>query len=183
MTMPAIAPPLSPLPPPLPPEFEPAAPPVSEVEEELGDEDVVVKRFGMEEKTGRLTSWQRPVAFEVRQQESVPFCVLARQKLQRPGRLAPKPQLSGSFASPGMQLPLSELAGNAQLVKSALNWSAYPSLRPEQRSLLATMDSSLSASWAQESAHNGISSGPFTPQGCLEFWTMLLQMKLVVYRA
>lgn len=90
----------------------------------MGDElgDVVVgKRLGIDEKTGRLTSWQRPVALEVKQHESVPFSVLERQKLQRPTRFELKPQSVGSFSSPGMQLPLNELPGNAQLVKSALS--------------------------------------------------------------
>lgn len=76
-------------------------------------------RFEMVEKTGRLTSSQRPVELEVKQHESVPFTVLPRQKLQRPIKLSPNPQSSGSLDSPVMQLPLIELAGKAQLVKSA----------------------------------------------------------------
>ena len=82
------------------------------------------KRFEIVENTGRVTSWHRPVALEVRQHESVPLTVLSRQKLHKPVRLSPNPQSSGSFDSPDIQLPLIELAGKAQLVKSARSWSA-----------------------------------------------------------
>ena len=81
-------------------------------------------KFEMVEKTGKVTSSQRPVAFEVKQHESVPLTVLERQKLQRPCKLPPNPQSSGSLAVPEMQLPLIELAGKAQFVKSARSWSA-----------------------------------------------------------
>ena len=73
--MPPIAPPLRP-PPPLwlaaAVEFE------FDVDDDVGllvVEPLVVedKRFEIVEKTGRVTSWQRPVEFEVRQQESVPL--------------------------------------------------------------------------------------------------------------
>jgi hypothetical protein len=49
------------------------------------DEDVGNK-LGMDEKTGRSTFSHRPVAFEVRQHESVPFSGLPRQKSHRPAR-------------------------------------------------------------------------------------------------
>lgn len=59
----------------------------------VGDEPallvvVVEKRLAIVEKTGRVTSWQRPVELEVTQQESVPFSVLERQKLHNPMRLS-----------------------------------------------------------------------------------------------
>ncbi len=120
ITIPAMAPPLRPLSWPL----EPAAPAVELL---VGDEVGVAvdeSRPEMVEKTGRATFWQRPSALDVKQQESVAFSVLARQKLQRPIRLSPKPQLPGSLDSPAIQLPLIELAGRAQLVKSARSSSA-----------------------------------------------------------
>ena len=127
--MPAIAPPESP--PPLPP-FVPAA---AALELELAvlavvdgppvfvpvgcNVGFVVNNVGIAVNTGSLTFLQRDVEFEVTQHESVSFSVLSRQKLQRPMRLDPKPQLLGSFSAPLTQLPLSEFAGSAQSVKSA----------------------------------------------------------------
>lgn len=73
MTMPAIAPPLRPLPP---PEDPAAAVPVGEDAERVAEEE---KTSAMDEKTGSVTSWQRPSVLEVKQQESVAFWVLARQ--------------------------------------------------------------------------------------------------------
>lgn len=117
-TIPAMAPPLRPW------DLEAAAPALALlVGEEVGLA-VEESRPDIVEKTGRVTSWHRPWALEVKQQESVPFSVLDRQKLQRLIKLSPNPQLLGSFVSPEMQLPLIELAGKAQLVKSALSSSA-----------------------------------------------------------
>jgi hypothetical protein len=79
---------------------------------------------------------------------SVEFWPPVAQNWQRPIVLFPKPQLSGSFVMPSMQppvVPLNELAGNAQLVKSALIWAGALLLGFEQRALSATMLASLSA--------------------------------------
>jgi hypothetical protein len=47
-----------------------------EVEVEVAVEE---RRLEMVEKTGSVTSWQRPVELDVTQHESVAFSVLARQ--------------------------------------------------------------------------------------------------------
>lgn len=77
-TIPAIAPPLKPECEPLPLEFEPPAPPVL-VADDVALALVEEKTSAMEEKTGRVTSWHRPCALDVKQHESVAFSVLARQ--------------------------------------------------------------------------------------------------------
>lgn len=59
--------------------------------------------------------------------------------------LFPKPQLFGSLVAPSMQVPLNELAGNAQLVKSARICVSALLLGFLQRSLLAMIMASLSA--------------------------------------
>jgi len=73
ITIPAIAPALRPLPLPL---DEPAL--ALLVGEEVGLA-VEEKTSAIDEKTGSVTSWQRPSAFDVKQHESVAFSVLARQ--------------------------------------------------------------------------------------------------------
>ena len=75
MTIPAIAPPLRPCLPPL-------DAPVPALALLLGEEvglAVEVKTSAIEEKTGKVTSWHRPSAFDVKQHESVAFSVLDRQ--------------------------------------------------------------------------------------------------------
>lgn len=69
--------------------------------------------------TGSVTPLQRVVVSEKTQQESVAFGELAEQYEQRPARFVVKPQSSGWFATASMQLPVMELAGRAQFVKSA----------------------------------------------------------------
>jgi hypothetical protein len=59
--------------------------------------------------------------------------------------LLPNPQLSGSFAAPSMQVPDNELAGKAQLVKSALICESALLLGLEQRAESAMIIASLSA--------------------------------------
>lgn len=112
ITIPAIAPPLSPW-------WWPEELLCAAVD--VGDAPVWVdvKMSAMEEKTGRVTSWQRPVELDVKQHESVEFSPLLRQKSHNPAKLLAKPQSFGSLADPSMQVVVKELAGKAQLVKSA----------------------------------------------------------------
>jgi hypothetical protein len=109
--MPAIAPPDKPL-------LFPAAGTALAVEFEP---DVVpfVNMLPMGDEIGSLTPAHRVSVFEYRQHESVELGELAEQYEQRLGRLFAKPQLSGSFCTPRMQVPERESAGRAQLVKSA----------------------------------------------------------------
>jgi hypothetical protein len=63
--------------------------------------------------------------------------------------LFPKPQLSGSLSLPSIhELPSKELAGSAQLVKSALIWGITFSFGLAQRFVSATILPSLCANWA-----------------------------------
>ena len=81
-----------------------------------------------------------------------------------------------------MQLPVSESAGSAQLVKSArICESALSPAEPQI--LLAVISCSLSAYAAHESAHSGAAASPLRPQGVIEFCMIALQSTLVVYRA
>lgn len=57
---------------------------------------------------------------------------------QRPIVLLAKPQLSGSLSIPSIQVPVSEFAGSAQLVKSALIRDAAPLLGFEHSELSET---------------------------------------------
>lgn len=59
--------------------------------------------------------------------------------------LLPKPQLSGSFVAPSMQEPVSDSAGSAQFVKSALIWESALLPGLVHNALLAMMIASLSA--------------------------------------
>lgn len=81
-----------------------------------------------------------------------------------------------------MQDPVMELAGRAQLVKSArICVSALLPAVPQM--LLAAICCSLWAYSAHESAHSGRVAFPESPHGSMEFWMMALQSTLVVYRA
>lgn len=81
-----------------------------------------------------------------------------------------------------MQEPDSELAGKAQLVKSARIWeSALSPVVPH--TLLAEISCSLCAYSAQESAHNGVIASPLKLHGVIEFCTMALHITLAVYLA
>lgn len=75
MTMPAMAPPLRPLPAPPLGEPVPVAPAVGEEVAVAVDVNVTA----IDEKTGKVTSRHRSSVFDVKQQESVAFSVLARQ--------------------------------------------------------------------------------------------------------
>ena len=94
---------------------------------------------------GSLTPTQRVSAPEYKQHESVEFGELLEQYEHKLGRFESKPQLLGSFCTPGMQLALSESGGSAQLVKSArIRLRALGEFEP-QRSGVAAIDSSLVA--------------------------------------
>lgn len=97
--------------------------------------------------------------------------------------LLPNPQLSGSFAAPSMQVPDNELAGNAQLVKSAL--ICEPALLPgvEQRAESAMIIDSLEACCAQVSAHTGGEFAADKPHSVREFCIIALHITVVVKRA
>ena len=70
-------------------------------------------------------TFAQPARSEFVQQLSVPLVNATReaQYSHRPSVFVAKPQLFGSFFTASMHWPLIELAGNAQLVKSALIWS------------------------------------------------------------
>ena len=144
-TMPAIAPPESPL---LLVSF-PDEPPA------VGDavDVTVVVTGGIDVllKVGRTTPSQRDSAFDPTQQESVALGELASQKRQSPCKLLLKPQSFGSLRSPGIHSTLSESAGRAQLVKSALIWSRKFELGFVQSSVFIAICSSLVANraWSQ----------------------------------
>lgn len=98
--------------------------------------------------------------------------------------LFPYPQLSGSLVMPGMQLfEDRELAGRAQLVKSARICCAAPLLGSEQTEPSATTYASLSANCAHVSAHTGRESSDDKEHGWIEFWIIALQITVVVKRA
>jgi len=97
--------------------------------------------------------------------------------------LLPNPQFSGSLSAPSIQVPLKELAGRAQLVKSALICVSALLLGFVQRSLLATINASLSALSAQDDAQIGRELTGERPHGWTEFCTMALHSTLVVKRA
>jgi hypothetical protein len=109
MTMPAMAPPERPD-----PELAPAPGVADSVPEG--------NRGGIDTVVGSSTPVQRDSTRELTQHELVEFTLLSAQKEQRPCRLDSKPHSSGSFCTASMQLPLSELAGNEQRVKSARIW-------------------------------------------------------------
>ena len=83
---------------------------VDEDEGNSGGKDVV---------DGRTTPGHLLVTLDPSQHESVALGELAEQYAHRPCRFDEYPQLLGSFCSPVIQPPLSELLGSAQLVKSA----------------------------------------------------------------
>lgn len=94
--------------------------------------------------TGKTTPEHLVSVFEKTQQESVAFGELDAQYPQSPLILSAKPQLVGSFVTPSMQVPVSELAGRAQFVKSArICVNAFGPAEPHTS--LAVMSSSLSA--------------------------------------
>ena len=109
MTMPAMAPPERPD-----PELAPAPGVADSVPEG--------NRGGIDTVVGSSTPAQRDSTRELTQHELVELTRLSAQKEQRPCRLDSKPHSSGSFCTASMQLPLSELAGSEQRVKSARIW-------------------------------------------------------------
>lgn len=112
--MPASAPPLSPF-------LLPAvAPPVGVDVLVLVDEVKMLPRELV--AVGSLTFEHLVSVPEFTQHESVEFGELAAQYEHRLGRLLLKPQLLGSFWTPGMQFGPSESFGRAQVVKSARIW-------------------------------------------------------------
>lgn len=96
-------------------------------------------------KVGKVTPSQRPVTLELMQHESVAFGELAAQYLQSPCKFVENPQFCASFSLPVMHRGLSESAGSAQLVKSALIWSKKSSRGLPQSLLLTDISSSLVA--------------------------------------
>lgn len=147
------------------------------------DAEVIVIGFSDDEAMiGRATFWHREVVSEKTQQESVLLGELAAQYEHSEPMLLVYPQLSGWFSTASMQLPVNELAGSAQFVKSARIWVRAPSPAVPQTSL-AVISCSLSAYDAQDSAHSGLVASPVRPHGWMEFWIMALQMTLVVYLA
>lgn len=131
ITIPAMAPPLKRLG--LPPLLDAPAPFVADADGDCDEvEEVVADAAAM----GRVTPWQRCSVLEKTQQESVEFADPAAQYEHRPPRLEAKPQFSRSFTSPGMHEPASDLAGRAQLVRSARIWlSALGPVVPQRRLL------------------------------------------------
>lgn len=120
MTMPAMAPPLRPLA----TVFRVKGSTAPPVEVAAGAEEEVDEgnRLPIAVVMGSLTFWQRDSVLENKQQESVALGEEAAQYEQRLPRFDEKPQLLGSFCTPRMQLFVRELAGRAQLVKSARIW-------------------------------------------------------------
>lgn len=82
-----------------------------------------------------------------------------------------------------MQVPVNELAGNAQLVKSALicESALLPGL--VQRAEFSMMMASLSACCAHVSAHTGRESSADKPHAVREFCIIALHITVVVNRA
>lgn len=116
--------------------------------------------------------------------------------------LLPNPQLSGSFVAPSMQVPVSDSAGSAQFVKSALIWESALLFGFVHSALLAMMIASLSACSAlgcisttinliwnianvltQVSAQTGRAAVVDRPHGVREFCIIALHITLVVKRA
>lgn len=132
--------------------------------------------------TGNITPLQRDVVSEKTQQESVAFGELAAQYEQSPAVLSVKPQLSGSFSTPSMQVEPIASAGRAQFVKSALSCLAAFGPGLPQR-LLYVMLCSVSTYEAHVSAHSGAVATPSRLHAWMEFCTIALHKTLVVKRA
>jgi len=124
---------------------------------------------GIEVVVGKWTFVHRDSARALAQHESVPFGELFAQYEQSPAKFERYPQSFGSFKTPVIQVPLSESAGKAQLVKSARIWLI--ALGPERphSSGLAAMVCSLMANSAHVSAHSGRDALPEREHACTEF--------------
>lgn len=116
-TMPAISPPVR-------PRLRLVVAAVLEVAEEEGEEVEEVNNGSIVDvaTTGSTTPSHLVSVSEKTQHESVELGELAAQYEHRLPKLDEYPQLSGSFITPSIQLPLNESAGSAQLVKSARIW-------------------------------------------------------------
>jgi hypothetical protein len=138
------------------------------------------KRGGMDVVVGKCTPSHLFSTLEFTQQESVAFGELDAQKEHSPGRFDAYPQSFGSFSTATTQDLLKDAGGIEQSVKSALiSLSAFGPLVPHS-SGLAVISCSLIANWAHESAHSGLELLEVRPQGSMEFWTMALQITVVV---
>lgn len=179
MTIPAICPPVR-------PRCAPAAPAPAPVGDPVPDivwVAVIVIGFNADvAMIGSSTLLQRDVVSENTQHESVEFGELDAQYEQSPPRFDVKPQLSGWFSTASIQDPMSEVAGSAQLVKSARICETAPVPAVPQM-LLAVISCSLSAYDAHDSAQSGRVASPDRLHGVIEFCIIALQSTLVVYRA